>query len=68
MADFTLATYNLTIHDFNGDGRVDDSTGEGIPDDRDGDRYPDPPSATTPSPMTPWKVQPEGLHPVCPQC
>jgi hypothetical protein len=43
MADFTLATYNPTIHDFNGDGRVDDSTGDGIPDDCDGDRFPDGP-------------------------
>jgi hypothetical protein len=43
MNDFTLATYNPTIHDFNGDGRVDDSTGDGIPDDRDGDGFPDGP-------------------------
>lgn len=43
MYDFTLATYNPTIHDFNGDGLVDDSTGDGIPNDRDGDGFPDGP-------------------------
>ena len=43
MYDFTLATYNPSIHDFNGDGLVDDATGNGIPDDRDGDGFPDGP-------------------------
>jgi hypothetical protein len=43
MYDFTLETYNPTIHDFNGDGLVDDSTGDGIPNDRDGDGFPDGP-------------------------
>jgi hypothetical protein len=43
MYGFTLATYNPSIHDFNGDGLVDDATGNGIPDDRDGDGFPDGP-------------------------
>ena len=43
MYDFTLETYNASIHDFNGDGLVDDSTGDGIPNDRDGDGFPDGP-------------------------
>ncbi|MBD1877014.1 hypothetical protein H6F75_26365 [Nodosilinea sp. FACHB-131] len=43
MTDFTLATYNPTIHDFNSDGLVDDATGNGVPDDRDNDGFPDGP-------------------------
>ena len=43
MTDFTLATYNPTIYDFNEDGRVDDSTGDSIPDDQDKDGFPDGP-------------------------
>lgn len=43
MSDFTLETYNPSIHDFNGDGRVDDSTADGIPDDQDNDGFPDGP-------------------------
>lgn len=41
MYDFTDATYNAAIHDYNGDGLVDDSNGDNIPDDRDGDSFPD---------------------------
>jgi hypothetical protein len=43
MYDFTEATYNASLHDYNGDGLVDDNTGDGIPDDQDGDGFPDGP-------------------------
>lgn len=40
LYDFTDATYNAALHDYNGDGLVDDSNGDGVPDDRDGDGFP----------------------------
>ncbi|MBW4462482.1 MAG: hypothetical protein KME47_19910 [Nodosilinea sp. WJT8-NPBG4] len=52
MTDFTLATYNPTIHNFNGDGRVDDSTGDSIPDDQDSDGFPDGPWKTNDFPRS----------------
>ena len=41
--DFTAATYDPTLHDYNGDDLVDDVTGDGIADDRDGDGHLDGP-------------------------
>jgi hypothetical protein len=41
--DFTAASYDPRIHDYNNDNQVDDTTGDGIPDDRDGDGHPDGP-------------------------
>jgi hypothetical protein len=62
MSDFTMATYNPTVHDFNQDGRVDDSTGDGIPDDRDSDGFPDGPwkSNDLPRSVGPGFTIPEG--------
>lgn len=43
IRDFTLASYNPSLQDYNGDNLIDDANGDGIPDDRDGDGSPDGP-------------------------
>lgn len=47
LHNFTAASYDPKLHDYNNDGLIDDVNGDGVPDDRDGDGFPDGPWSPT---------------------